>query len=184
MEHKPVRQIPPPRDYHMRIARDGTWYHEGAPIRRLALARLFASVLKRLDDGTYWLETPAERGVIAVEDAPFVAVELVSCAAGASRLPDRLDFRTNLDQVVSAGPARPIVMRTSPVTGQPTPYLLMERGLSARLGTGLYYQLAALAETRVIDGVARLAVSSDGAFFALDEPADEDKAGDGSKNSQ
>src|SRR6516162_11777009 len=58
------------------IRRDGTWLYRGSPINRKELVCLFASVLKREADGSFWLETPAERGRIEVEDAPFIAVEL------------------------------------------------------------------------------------------------------------
>src|SRR5690606_39470772 len=50
------------------IARDGTWYYHGSPIGRKAIAKLFARVLRREDDGSYWLVTPAERGRIDVEE--------------------------------------------------------------------------------------------------------------------
>src|SRR5688572_6204531 len=63
-------------NYDIRIARDGTWFYHGSPIGRKSLVKLFASVLRRDDLGDYWLETPAERGRIRVDDAPFVAVEL------------------------------------------------------------------------------------------------------------
>ena len=59
----------------MRIARDGTWFYQGSPINRLPLVKLFASVLRREDDGEYWLVTPVERGRVPVEDVPFTAVE-------------------------------------------------------------------------------------------------------------
>src|SRR3546814_18677180 len=80
--------------YDIRIARDGTWFHEGAPIGRKALVKLFASVLWR-DDGGYWLRTPAEQGRIEVEDAPFTAVELSVKGEGRDQV---LAFRTNLDR--------------------------------------------------------------------------------------
>jgi hypothetical protein len=64
-------------DIDMRIARDGTWYYKGSPIGRKELVCLFASVLKREADGSYVLETPVERARITVEDAPFIAVEMV-----------------------------------------------------------------------------------------------------------
>ena len=67
----------------MRIARDGTWYYHGSPIGRLPLVKLFATVLRRGPDGGYWLVTPAEQGLIEVEDVPFVAVELRREGAGA-----------------------------------------------------------------------------------------------------
>src|SRR5690348_1566288 len=63
-------------DFDIRIARDGTWFYRGSPILRPPLVKLFASVLRREGDGAYWLVTPAERGRIAVEDVPFIAVAL------------------------------------------------------------------------------------------------------------
>ena len=74
----------------MRIARDGTWYYRGSAINRLPLVKLFASVLRREDDGSYWLVTPVERGQIEVEDVPFVAVELAGEGSGRDR---RLSLR-------------------------------------------------------------------------------------------
>jgi len=92
-------------DLDMRIARDGTWYYRGSPIARQRLVKLFASVLRREEDGNFWLVTPVERGRVAVEDAPFLAVELNSEGSGRDR---RLSFRTNLDEIVAAGPEHPL----------------------------------------------------------------------------
>src|SRR5215813_13590219 len=78
-------------DLNMRIARDGTWFYRGSPIGRLALVKLFASVLRREQDGSYWLVTPAERGRIEVEDVPFLAVALTSQSEGREQ---QLIFRT------------------------------------------------------------------------------------------
>src|SRR3954467_14059652 len=72
-------------DSAMRIARDGTWYHEGSPIGRPAMVRLFSTILRREPDGSYVLVTPVEKLGIVVEDAPFVAVELKSEGAGRER---------------------------------------------------------------------------------------------------
>ena len=58
-------------DFDMRIARDGTWFYRGSPIHRKPLVKLFSTVLKRAESGEYWLVTPAERGRIQVDDAPF-----------------------------------------------------------------------------------------------------------------
>ena len=84
------------RDYEMRIARDGAWYHQGGRIDRMALVKLFSTVLRRDEAGDFWLVTPVERGRIEVEDAPFVAVELRSEGGGQARI---LTFRTNLDHI-------------------------------------------------------------------------------------
>ncbi|MGH3182550.1 MAG: DUF1285 domain-containing protein, partial [Streptosporangiaceae bacterium] len=104
------------------IRRDGTWLYRGSPIGRKELVCLFASVLKRESDGTYWLETPAERGQIEVEDVPFVAVELEWSGGGQEQ---RLSFRTNIDQVVTADAEHPIRVSRDLLTCSPTPYLLL-----------------------------------------------------------
>ena len=99
------RSLPPLQDFGIRIARDGTWHHAGTPFPRIALAKLFARVLQRAEDGRYMLVTPVERGVIEVEDAPFVAVELRVDREGQEQ---RLSFRTNLDDWVTADAEHPI----------------------------------------------------------------------------
>src|SRR4029079_15916117 len=92
-------------DSFMRIARDGTWYHEGSPIGRPEMVRLFSTILRREPDGSFVLVTPAEKLDIAVEDAPFVAVELKSEGAGEARRPA---FRLNTGDAIVAGPAHPL----------------------------------------------------------------------------
>src|SRR5712692_2383381 len=85
--------------FDIRIARDGTWFYRGSPIARLPLVRLFSTVLRRDADGSYWLVTPAERGRITVDDAPFVAVGVTITGAGREQ---QLIFRTNVDDTVAA----------------------------------------------------------------------------------
>src|SRR5687767_1798166 len=118
----PVEQWNPSHcgDSAMRIARDGTWFHEGRPIGRPAMVRLFASILRREPDGSHVLVTPVEKLDIAVEDAPFVAVEMSAAGAGATRL---LTFRTNVGDIFAAGPEHPIRFATEPATGGLKPYL-------------------------------------------------------------
>ncbi|HEX6441285.1 MAG TPA: DUF1285 domain-containing protein, partial [Stellaceae bacterium] len=94
----------------MRIARDGTWYYRGSPINRIPLVKLFASVLRRETDGSYWLLTPAERGRVTVEDAPFIAVAVEVQGTGRAQ---QLIFRTNLDEIVTAGPEHPLRVETA-----------------------------------------------------------------------
>ena len=111
------------------IRRDGTWLYRGSPISRKELVCLFASVLQREADGQFWLETPAERGRIEVEDAPFVAVELDWTGDGRQQV---LSFRTNVDQVVTAGPEHPIRVAHDLLTCEPTPYILVRAGAGRR----------------------------------------------------
>lgn len=168
---------PPPRrrpvqvlcgDLALRIGRDGTWYYQGSPIRRKELVCLFASCLKR-EGGEYWIETPAEKGRIIVEDVPFVAVELFwskgECGDGGKG--QALSFRTNIDQMVTAGPNHPIRVARDVVTCLPTPYVRVRDGLEARIGRAVYYELVALAVPEQVHGERVLGVWSRGVFFPL-----------------
>ena len=158
------------------IRRDGTWLYRGSPIGRKELVCLFASVLKREDDGSFWLETPAERGRIEVEDAPFLAVEMDWVGCGRDQ---RLTFRTNVDQLVTAGPEHPIRIAHDILTCEPTPYIRVrgtrEAPVEARICRAVYYELVALAEPCMARCRHVLGVWSCGQFFALgDLPHGED----------
>ena len=151
------------------IKRCGTWLYRGSPIGRKELVCLFSSVLKREADGSYWLETPGERGRIEVEDTPWVAVELDWTGLG----PDQcLSFRTNVDQVVTAGPDFPIRVAHNVLTCEPTPYVRIrgELGmpmLEARINRAVYYELVALAVPEIVAGRRMLGVWSQRRFFPL-----------------
>lgn len=124
--------------YDIRILKDGSWLYQGTPIRRQNLVRLFASVLRRDAAGDYWLETPAERGRITVEDKPFLAVEMRVDGEGGE---PTLSFRTNLDEWVTADAAHPLCT----AEGMHAPSLPVRNGLEARLSRPVYYELMELA---------------------------------------
>ena len=159
------------------IKRDGTWLFRGSPIGRKELVCLFSSVLKRDADGDYWLETPVERGRIHVEETPWLAVELTwsACSCGPGQC---LTFRTNVDQVVTAGPEHPIRVAHNARTAEPIPYITIRPGenggppLEARIGRAVYYELVALAVPGCNGGKRCLGVWSSNIFFPLgDLPA-------------
>jgi uncharacterized protein len=153
-------------DLDMRIARDGTWFYRGSPIGHLPLVKLFASVLRREADGSYWLVTPAERGRIEVEDVPFLAVELTVAGEGRGR---RLIFRTNMDDIVTAGPDNRLRVETA-AGGEPAPYILVRGALEARLVRSVFYELVDLGAEEEIAGANQFGVWSNGAFFSLGDP--------------
>lgn len=138
----PVAEWRPERtsDSFMRIDTDGNWFHQGGAITRPAMVRLFATILRREDDGQFALVTPFERQIIQVDDAPFVAVELRCAHSGPQR---KMAFRLNTDEMVLAGPQNPI--RFEKYQGQLMPYILVRPGLSARIGRSVYYEMADLA---------------------------------------
>ena len=171
MSESPAAAAPrPPQlfcgDIDIRIAGDGTWFHEGCPIGRLPLVKLFASVLTRDDDGDYWLVTPVEKARIRVDDVPFVAVELEAHGSGEAQ---RLRFRTNLDEWVSAGAAHPLAFRALPGSREKAPYLGVRDGLEARVARAAYYALVELCVERAIDGRTVIGVWSDREFFPFDD---------------
>jgi len=157
----PVEQWNPSRcgPSDMRIARDGTWFHQGSPIRRPEMVRLFSTVLRREADGSFVLVTPVEKLEIEVEDAPFVAVEMKAEGEGADT---RLAFRLNTGDLVTAGPKHPLRFEDDHEGSRP--YLLVRGGLEALVARSVYYELAELAIAG--DGDAP-GVWSDGAFFPL-----------------
>jgi hypothetical protein len=144
-------------DSFMRIAADGTWYHEGGEIRREAMVRAFAGLLTRDAAGQHWLVTPFEKLSIEVDDAAFIAVD---CA----RAGDALAFRLNTDDFVIAGPEH--TLRVAGDAENPALYLHVRRGCEARLNRSTWAQLAdiALAEGAQGNGWR---IASQGAEFAL-----------------
>jgi hypothetical protein len=169
---KPARVPTNCGDLPFLIKRDGTWLYRGSPINRKELVCLFASVLRREEDGNWWLQTPAERGRIEVEDAPFVAVELDWTGDGRQQV---LSFRTNIDEVVTAGPDHPIRVSHDLITCEPTPYIRLRPGaaphlaVEARINRATYYELVALAVPEWVGNKRVLGVWSLGKFFSLGE---------------
>ena len=146
----------------MRIARDGTWFHEGSPIGREAMVRLFSTILRREPDGSHVLVTPVEKLDIEVEDAPFVAVEMRREGEGRDA---RLAFRLNTGDLVAAGPDN--ALRFEADGEALRPYLHVRRGLEALVARPVYYDLADLA----LENGDEPGVWSQGAFFPLPIPA-------------
>jgi hypothetical protein len=163
------RQLPPVERWNpahcgeidIRIARDGTWFHEGIPIGRKEIVRLFSTILLKEADAFY-LITPVEKMRIRVDDAPFLAVLLDAEGTGRDQ---RLVFTTNVGDEVVAGSDHPIRVDTNLQTGEPAPYIHVRRGLEARISRPVFYQLADMAESHTNSGI--LGVWSSGRFFVL-----------------
>lgn len=160
---------PAERLYGMRIDRHGQWHHEGRPIPRLPLVKLFASVLRREEDGSYWLVTPVERGRIEVEDVPFVVVELAAEGKGSEQ---KINVRSNLDEWAVIGSDHPLSLRIPP-NASPTspfvPYVEIRSRLEGRVLRSVYYELVDLGEPHQHDGVTQYGIWSNGIFFPLGE---------------
>lgn len=163
----PVHLWNPPYcgEIDMRIAADGIWFYQKTPIGRPALVKLFASVLKR-EGEKYFLVTPVEKVGIEVDDAPFMAVEMKIDEGPGGQV---LNFRTNVDDWVAAGPEHALRFEPEQDTGGLKPYLHVRRELWAKVTRALFYDLVERGEEREIGGKAMFGVASGGAFFVMAE---------------
>ena len=141
------------------IRKDGLWFHEGSPIGREALVRLFSTVLRKDPDG-FHLVTPVEKMKITVEDAPFIATRV-------DREGEALKFLTNVGDEVEAGPENEIRIEMDAATGEPRPYLHVRRGLDALIARPVFYELVEMAQERETPEGPRLGVESNGVWFPV-----------------
>lgn len=161
-EQVAARKLPPVEgwapqkvgDSEMRIAADGTWWHQGGRITRDAMVRAFSGLLKRDERGQHWLVSPFEQLSIEVEDAAFLATDV-------KREDGALVFRLQTDELVIAGPDHPL--RAAGDAETPALYLMVRRGCEARLNRSTYQQLAEIALAEGEDWH----VASMGATFSL-----------------
>lgn len=156
-------------DIDMQIRRDGTWFYMGTPIGRMPLVRLFSTVLRKDANGETYLVTPVEKIRIEIEDTHFVAVEMnVSQVEGEQVI----TFRTNVGDIVEAGPGNPIRYEITGSNDGVKPYVLVRGRLEALLARPVMYELVAHGEEIEIDGETMFAVRSRGEVFPI-MPVDE-----------
>lgn len=160
---RPVERWNPPYcgDIGLEIRRNGQWVYQGTPIGRVALVKLFASVLRKDADGKTYLVTPAEKVDVKVEDAAFLAVEMQIDGRGLDQV---LTFRTNVDDAVAAGPEHPLRFAVEAAAGGLKPYVLVRGRLEALVTRTVYGDLVELA---VPDFDGRLRIRSNGTWFPL-----------------
>jgi uncharacterized protein len=162
----PVERWNPPYrgDIGLNIRSDGTWLYQGSPIGRMPLVKLFASVLRRDADGKHYLVTPVEKVDVGVADAPFLAVEMEVRGRGGEQ---QLIFRTNVDDIVTAGREHPLRFASEPSGDGLKPYLRVRGRLDALVTRALYYDLVTLALSEEREGGEPLGLWSGGVFFPM-----------------
>jgi len=152
------------RNVGLRITGDGAWHYQASPIGRKRLVRLFSTVLRRDEDGRHYLVTPVEKVLVQVDNAPFLAVEMVAVGRGQAQI---LTFRTNVDDIVRCDAAHALSFEQEAATGGLRPYVDVRDGLRALLTRAIYYDLVALAAVENIDGIDQFGVWSCETFFAM-----------------
>ncbi|MCP5039120.1 MAG: DUF1285 domain-containing protein [Rhodobacteraceae bacterium] len=151
-------------DIDMVIKRDGTWFYMGTPIGRHRLVRLFSTVLRKDEDGKTYLVTPVEKIGITVEDAPFLAVEMNNANRGDDQV---ITFRTNVGDVVEAGPNNPLRFEIVEENDGIKPYVLVRGRLEALINRAVMYELIEQGEEVEIDGEIQFALRSNGVLFPI-----------------
>jgi uncharacterized protein len=161
----PVHLWNPPYcgEIDIRIARDGTWFHEGTPIGRPGLVKLFSSILKR-EGARFFLVTPVEKVGITVDDAPMVAIDFDVTDKGADQV---LAFKTKTEDVAVAGPAHPIRVVRDAQTGEPSPYVLVRANLEALIDRKSFYRMIDLCVHERVAETDWFGLRSSGVFFPI-----------------
>ncbi|WP_166260044.1 DUF1285 domain-containing protein [Marinobacter salicampi] len=155
-------------DIDIRIARDGDWYYQGEKMAREALVRLFSTILRREDDGEYYLVTPVEKWRIKVEDTPLMAHNVTVMGEGQQQ---KVEVTTNTGESITLGREHSLHMDTYPGSDEPRPLVDMYHGLQARLGTAAFYELVRYVTDNPDGTHQSVGVWSDGVFFELGKGA-------------
>ena len=151
-------------DLGIRIDRLGRWYYHGSPIGRKEMVCLFASMLSRHRDGSYWLVTPDETGRIEVEDVPLLAVEMFVGGSGREAV---VSFRTNVDDLITVDEDHPLRIGEEAGGGELVPYVMVRDGIEARLTRSVYYELVARGFEEQVGGCELYGLWSSGKFYPL-----------------
>ncbi|MEX1669321.1 DUF1285 domain-containing protein [Zhongshania guokunii] len=151
---KGQRGLPPIERWHPELSgdidivikADGRWIHEGGEIKRHELVKLFASILRKEEDGDYYLVTPVEKWRVQVEDLPLLIVDFELADKETATDAPKIIVKTNVDSWFELGVNHPLVVATAPATGEPSPSVLTFHGLAARVSRACFYRLVELAE--------------------------------------
>jgi hypothetical protein len=127
-------------DIDIQIRADGSWLHEGGEIKRQPLVNLFASILRREEDGDYYLVTPVEKWRIRVECLPLVIIDFEVEQAGTAQ--QVLTARTNTDRHYTIDAEHPLYLPE----GSAVPAVRLDHGLAAGFNRAAWYRLAELCE--------------------------------------
>ena len=143
-------QPPLSGDIDIVIRADGSWIHEGRPIQRHTLVRLFASILRREEDGDYYLVTPVEKWRIKVELLPLLIVDFWLSNPGSKE--QELWVRTNTDRELRVDARHPLLQADETLAvGQDSaeiPVIQLDHGLAGIFNRATWYRLVDAAEDR------------------------------------
>ena len=147
----------------IRIAKDGSWFHEGSKINRMSLVKLFSSILKKEGD-KYFLVTPVEKIGIKVDAAPFIANSLDFFGKGKTQ---KVSFTTNVGDTFHLNYQHPIRIDYNLKTNEPIPYVSVRRNLEALIDRKSFYRLIDLGNIENYKNEVWFGIWSNNCFFPI-----------------
>jgi hypothetical protein len=129
-------------DISIVIDAQGEWHHDGTRIQRSSLVRLFASILRREDDGDYYLVTPGEKWRIQVELHPLMVTDVTALEIDGECV---LEATLNTGRQIMVSKENPLFLE--PAVGN-IAALQLAHGLTALCTRSAWYRLVDMAESR------------------------------------
>ena len=148
------------KKFPIKINSKGEWFYQNSLIKKKALIKLFSSVLVSDNNGNFFLETPAEKGSIEVEDSPFV---VISFDVKGNNRKQKIIFKTNLDDKIILSKENPLIFKKKRKTF--VPYVIVRKNLEARILRSTYYQLIEISLKGKTDNA--YSILSNGNYFKL-----------------
>ena len=150
----------------------GDWYYMGSKITRMPMIKLFSSILVKDKDNTFHLRTPVEDVLVEVIDVPYIIKEMFVKDEDGLKY---IYFKTNVDNILTVGIKNPIWLEKKQNKDELIPYVLVKKGLIAKISRPVYYQLMELLDIKNIKNVMYNGVYSGRDFFILDQPSSRNK---------
>lgn len=145
----------------IRIDDNGAWYYAGSLIKRMALVKLFSSVLIKESTSTneeYFLVTPVEKMKITVTDAPFMLTRW----AWLDDAKSIMELTTNVGDEFILNKEHPLI-----VGSKGELYVTVRRNLLAKVHRNVYYQWLEVAHEKPRGDLTEVVIFSDGTPFVL-----------------
>jgi hypothetical protein len=136
------------------------------------MVKLFSTILVRDNDNTFHLRTPVEDVLVDVIDVPYIIKEMFVKNQGSLKY---IYFKTNVDNILTAGIKNPIWLEKKKNKDELIPYVLVKKGLIAKISRPVYYQLMELLDIKNIKNIMYNGVYSGKEFFILDQPSSRNK---------
>ena len=124
------------KKFPIKIKSNGEWLYQNTLIKKKALIKLFSSVLVADGKGNFYLETPAEKGKIEVEDSPFI---IISFDIKSLNKNQEIIFKTNIGEEIILGKKNPLFYRKYKKSF--VPYIVIKKNINAKILRSVYYQL-------------------------------------------